>query len=201
MVPLISHHPIAPDDQIAEVTTYQGALSLHIYARGFLELATVAAHAALDHKTAIDAITPSIIYAIRHATELFLKHMIAQIEEEHEIVAEVTGKNGSMEEAGTNHHNLDRLWREHRSTVVDVLDYEADHAEHAGFERGAWLAEFDGIIDQVHQVDPDGQSLRYPASRRGEPNLEGRMAVSIAQLERFARHAEECFSRFDQRKC
>jgi hypothetical protein len=201
MIPLISHEAVTREDQIAEVTTYQGSLSLCIHAMGFLELSSIAARATLENKAAIDAITPSIIYGIRHATELFLKHIIEEISEKHRLVAQVPNKKGVITAARTDHHWVEQLWREHRSTIVEVLEYEADLGEHANFDRRAWLAEFDEIINQVHRVDPDGQSLRYPADKSGAPNLGGKMMVSVAQLEQFACHATECFIRFTERGC
>ena len=200
MRPLISSQPIDPNDQIAEVTTYQGSMSLHIHAMGFLEIARVMARAALEHQTAIDAITPSIIYAIRHAVELFLKGIVAEIKETHGATAQVS-KAGVMKDAETGHHCLQRLWSEHQGLIVEVLDYEASHDEHANFDRQAWLTGFGEIIDQIQQVDPDGQTLRYPADRKGTPKLGGKMIVSLGHLERFAQHTTECFSQFRDRTC
>lgn len=199
MVQLISNQPIGSNDQIANVTTYQGSTSLRIHAMGFLEIASVAARAALENKTAIDAITPSIIYAIRHAAELYLKAIIAEVKETHPETE--GGANKKKGKAETGHHGLQRLWSEHQALIVEVLDYEAAHDEHTHFDRQAWLADFSAIIDQLYAVDPDGQSLRYPANQKGVPNLGGTMPVSVGQLERFARHATAVFSSFDQRTC
>jgi len=201
VVQLISNQPIGPNDQIAEVTTYQGSMSLRIHAMGFLEIASVAARAALEHRTAIDAITPSIIYAIRHATELFLKAIIEEVKETHRVTAQALNKKGVMEDAETGHHWLQRLWTEHQGLIVEVLDYEAEHGEHANFDRRAWLADFGEIIDQIQRVDPDGQTLRYPTDRQRAPNLGGKMIVSLGHLDQFARHATDCFSQFRDRCC
>lgn len=190
MTPLIAAQPVNADDQIAVVTTYQGATSLRIHAMGFLEIASVAARAALERKTAIDAITPSIIYAIRHAAELFVKHVVTELAEKHRL--SVPAPKG---------HDLQGLLTDGRAHIESCLDYEAAHDEHTHFDRRVWLADFSAIIDQLHAVDPDGQSLRYPANRKGVPNLGGTMPVSVAQLERFARHATAVFSSFDQRAC
>jgi hypothetical protein len=197
MLSLISSQPLDLDDQLAEVTTYQGSTSVRIHAMGFLEIASVAARAALEHRTAIDAITPSIIYAIRHAAELFLKALIAEVKETHRVSAMVPNKQGVMVEAKTSGvHSLQDLWDVHGSTIVEVLDYEAGYGGHPNFDRRVWLADFREIIDQVHRVDPDGQTLRYPTDRQDAPNLGRRMVVSVGHLEQFARHATECFSQF-----
>src|SRR5690554_3395109 len=100
---LISNQPIGPGDQIAEVTTYQGSMSYRIHAMGFLEIATVAARAAREHQTSIDAITPSIIYAIRHAVELFLKSIIEEIREERRATAKTVNKSGVLKDVETGH--------------------------------------------------------------------------------------------------
>lgn len=187
---LISQQPVSPEDQIAVVTTYHGAMSLRIHAMGFLEIATVAARAALENRTAIDAITPSIIYAIRHAAELFVKHVITELSDQHG--ATVLAPHG---------HKLQDLFGGARRHIEDCLEYEAQHDEHSNFDRWKWLAEFSDIIDELHAVDPDGQTLRYPANRKGDPNLGGAMQVSVAQLEWFAHHVAECFSGFSERYC
>lgn len=202
MMPLIQSQPIYPNDQIAEVTTYQGSMSLRIHAMGFLEIASVAARAALEGRTAIDAITPSIIYAIRHAAELFLKGIVAEVKETYGVTAIVPNKHGVMGEAKTGGiHSFQKLWGMHRSTIVEVLDYEASHGKHPNFDHRRWLADFAEIIDQIHRVDPDGQTLRYPTDRQGTPNLGGKMLVSVGQLECFARHTTDCFARFRDRSC
>ncbi|MEK6701938.1 MAG: hypothetical protein AABZ53_06730 [Planctomycetota bacterium] len=200
MLPLISNQPLGRDDQIAEVTTHQGSMSLRIHAMGFLEIASVAARAALEHRTAIDAITPAIIYAIRHAAELFLKAIIQEVEETHRATAQMN-KKGVLEDAETGHHWLRRLCSEHQGLIVEVLDFEASHGEHTNFDRRSWLADFGEIIDQIQRLDPDGQTLRYPTDRQGKPNLGGKMIASVGHLEQFARSASECFSRFTERKC
>lgn len=192
--PFISHRSVCHGDQLATVTTYQGAMSLRIHAMGFLEIAAVAARASLEHKTAIDAIAPSIIYAVRHGTELFLKHVVAEL-------SEAYGSTPGEQNKRDTHHDLQKLWDDHRSMIVRALEYEANHAEHANFDRRAWLAEFGDIIGQVHQVDPDGQSVRYPTKLNGTENLGKKMVVSIEQLKRFADHAQACFSRFTERRC
>jgi hypothetical protein len=199
MIPLISHKTVTESDQIAEISTYQGAMSFHIYAMGFLEIAQVAARAALDNRTAIDAITPSIIYSIRHATELFLKHIIMEFNESHGVAAVKPDKNGVRLPAKIGVHGLMTLWRTHNETVVEALDYEADHDMHVNFDREAWLREFVWIIDQLHEIDSDGSTLRYPTDRYGTPNLDGKMAVSVAQLERFANQMAKCFFSFSER--
>jgi hypothetical protein len=190
MIPLISQQRVTTDDRVAEVTTYQGATSLQIHAMGFLEISIVAARAAMENRTAIDAITPSIIYATRHAAELFLKHVVTELSDKHGLSAPVTTG-----------HVLQELFTGWRAHIESCLDYEAEHDEHANFDRRAWLAEFCGIIRELHRVDPDGQTLRYPTDTKGAPNLGGKMLVSMGQLELFAHHAAECFSRFSERGC
>lgn len=134
---LISNQSTGASDQIAEVTTYQGSISLRIHAMGFMEIASVSARAALEGRTAIDAITPSIIYAIRHATELYLKSIIAEVKETHRSTVQTMDKKGVMVDIKTGHHEVLRLWSDHERLIVDVLDYEAANGEHANFDRRA----------------------------------------------------------------
>jgi hypothetical protein len=184
------NEPTGTSAQIAVVTTYQGATSLRVQAMGFLELAAVAASASLEHRTAIDAIATPILYAVRHATELFLKHVVTELAEKHRV-AIPTPKG----------HGLRLLLKDGRSHIESCLDSEAAHDEHCNFERRAWLAEFETIIDQLDKVDPDGQSLRYPTNQKGAANMDGTMHIDLAQLEQFIQHTAECFREFGERNC
>ncbi len=205
MVPLISHNSVTGGDQLAEITTYQGAMSFRIHAMGFIEIARVAAHAALENRTSIDAICPSIIYTTRHATELFLKHIIVEINEDYGVTTGDPDEDGKVLWTRIFKHDLMKLWDAHKGTIIEVLGYEAEHGEHPNFDHKAWLCEFIWIIDQLHEIDPDGCSLRYPVGKDKDgmptPNLGGKMVVSMAQLERFADHAAACFERFNSRNC
>lgn len=185
MSQLISNQPLDADDQIAWVTTYQGAMSLQIHAMGFLELASVGARAVLEKRVAIDAITPGILYAVRHATELFLKYVIVEMHEVH-----------GLGEALPEGHELQQLFQKHLPEIQICLDEEAQNGSHPNFDRNAWLKQLKKLISEVHQLDPDGQSARYPANREGEANLGGEMNVSVRGLELFANAATDCFTDF-----
>ncbi len=188
-VHLISPSPVTDDDQLAVVTTYQGSMSLRIHAMGFLEIAAIATRAAIENKTAIDSITPSIIYAIRHSVELFVKYLITDL-------AETYPEHVKKPE---NSHKLSKLIDDAKASIVLVLDYEAEHNEHLGFDYCEWLADLEGIVEQVNIIDPDGQTSRYPTNRKGNPNWTGEIMVSVEQLMRFVRHTSACFMSYIQR--
>jgi hypothetical protein len=182
-IPLISNNAVGNDDTVAVVTTYQGSLSLRIHAVGFLEIAGIG----LRNAVVIDAVLPSILYAIRHATELFLKYVIFELSETHE--------HGKTCPGG---HGLTKLFSDHKAMIEHALEIEAAQT---AFHYREWIQEFEAIISEVDGVDPDGQTLRYPIDRKGSANLDGTIHVSLRQVEIFARHAEACFTKFSMRNC
>jgi len=187
MCNLISSSPINEGDQIAVITTYYGPMSLHIHARGFLEIAIIAGKAGLEFGVSIDSITPGVMYAIRHATELFLKYVIAELSEQHGMNIKIP-----ME------HGMIKILHDHREDIKLAMEEES---RHSAFDYRAWMSTFEEIINQLHQVDPDGQTLRYPFNRHGTPNLGGQIQISLAQLLKFAQHVNACFDVFDERSC
>lgn len=115
MVHLISKSPVDRDDQIAEITTYQWPDILYIHARGFLEIATIAAERSLKEGAGIDAVAPAIMSAIRHAAELFLKYVIAELADRHEHDAE------RMRQG----HRVLELFRSELPNIKGALECEA----------------------------------------------------------------------------
>lgn len=71
-----------PNDNIAEITTYMGSHSLQSFAKGFLEIASIASEKAIENNCCIDLVMPAILYNIRHSVELFLKFVLSEIPED-----------------------------------------------------------------------------------------------------------------------
>lgn len=194
MPQLISSTAMDSDDQLVTIETYLGSVSLCSYARGFLELAQLSVRAGLESRTAVDAITPSILYTTRHAVELFLKHVVGEvleIRDEHEM---------PFVQRTLTHHKLKDIWREHSASVVELLEHEASHSEHNEFDWRKWAGEFEEVIGEVDRIDPNGQSLRYPATTKGSPNLGGVVVVSLRSLEQFVQRAHQLLEQFAHRK-
>ena len=187
MLHLISRSPISSDDQIAEIATYQWPDSLRIHAHGFLDIAIIAAERALKNGAAIDSLAPAIMYTIRHAAELFLKYVVAELADQHE-------NRVSMQQG----HRMLEILKSVRPNIEAALECEASHS---AFDWRAWLDTFESVLVEVDQVDPDGQGLRYPLQRNGSPNLGGTLQVSLRQLAMFAHAMDECFMRFVERGC
>ena len=93
-----------------------------------------------------------IAYLYRHAFELKLKDIIE------------LGVNGayysfeSVESLLTDEHNLCTLWKQARQTIK--LHWPEQDEE--------LLNLVGGIINQFHQVDPNGQRLRYATNKEGQ---------------------------------
>ncbi len=183
------------DQQFAHITTYQGAMSYRILAMGFLEMADVAVRSS----TAIDATTPAIMYAVRHAVELFVKHIGHDLRENH-----LQACSDFKVELGK--HPVRPLWDKVKPTLALVLNDEAEHAAHASFDRREWIEEVENIIHEVDAIDRDGILLRFPTSKdpstkADTPNFKGQLVVNTAQLTRFIQHVTDCFTRYTCREC
>lgn len=178
------------NDQIACVTTYQGSFSLWALSCGFLELARAGTDLAQNGRIAVDTTVPAIIYAVRHSAELFLKHIIADFNETHRLRLESPA-----------HHRLQDIFDGLRPSIENVLMYEREHAEHGKFDSATWLDDCAAIVAELHEIDPDGQSVRYPENLKGKANLNGQANINVTHLGRFIRRVEQCFVEFVERKC
>ena len=71
----------------------------------------------------------------------------------------------------------------------------------SGFQWREWLGRFEGLIRDVHEIDPDGQSIRYPSSLGMTPNQGGGYMISTKHLELCLSEARQVFGRYDERNC
>jgi hypothetical protein len=154
---------IWPNDNIAEITTYMGSYSLSGFADGFLEISEIAIEKARLNQCSIDTVMPAILYNIRHSVELFLKYMLSEIPD---------GSGGTIIASG---HDIKGIFANHKDDIQCYLEHECLASP---FSFNDWLKAFEEIINFVDAFDPDGQSMRYPADRKGNPNLGGKALVS-----------------------
>lgn len=181
---MISTSREASDDRFAHISTYWKPGSLETHALGFIDLAAVGArHSRLD-----DCAAPAIMYCIRHAVELFIKHAYQELRDAHNLPPqELVG------------HELVKRWHQIiRPLVLAALDQESENGGHANFSRSTWLAAIDDIVKQIDAVDPDGQTTRYPRDTTGNAHMgvEGTLDLNFSQLERFSIYVNDVFTQF-----
>lgn len=93
-----------------------------------------------------------IIYLYRHATELILKDIVRQ-SQHLGLIGRTEAKKALVG------HALYPLWNLAKVAIADL----------PGSQEDVQAAE--GLISELHQADPDGQSLRYETNRSGTPNV------------------------------
>ncbi len=158
---------IWPDDNIAEIATGLGSASLLNYSVGFLEVAEVACARARLGASPADIVMPAILYNICHSVELFLKHILCEIEEIHRTDVRRTG------------HKISSLFNKHRDLIENYLEAEGLTT---AFPYRRWLTEFGELVDFVGAFDWDGQTARYPADLKDAPNWNGKALVSTSDV-------------------
>lgn len=185
---IISPMPENPSDFIAEVHTYMGEASLHLYAMGFLELAEIAVDRAVQNRCSIDAVMPAVLYSVRHSVELFLKHVILHLE--------IEDKNGKK--ANPKGHKLFELYKEYQGEIALYLEKDP---QRTAFGYRGWMVRFEEIVKAVDEIDSDGQTLRYPANTAGQPNLDCKFSVSTTNLKKCIAQIRKTFEEFNERNC
>ena len=172
---------IWPNDNLAEITTYMGSYSMRGYANGFLEIASIASEKAIENNCAIDTIMPAILYNIRHSVELFLKSVLSEIPD------------GSGKKIAAEGHQLKVIFNKYKNEIMMFLECEYDSSH---FSYKEWLTEFEHIVDMIDAFDSDGQTMRYPTDKKGNPNLGGTAIVSTGKVMRLIEYIRSCFDEY-----
>lgn len=93
-----------------------------------------------------------ILYLYRHATELLLKDIIRE-------GVRLGVLNADEVEQPLNEHALYRLWNLAKRAISELPGPKED------------VQAAEGLISELHQADPDGQSLRYDRDKLGKTNV------------------------------
>lgn len=182
---IITSDPVDDSDFVAVVETYMGSASLRVFAWGFLEMAEIATERAARNSCAIDAVIPAILYSLRHSVELFLKYLIY----DRKVIDAATPING---------HNVRVILDKHQAEIR--LSFECEMFS-TGFDWRQWCEDLGSLIDAVHELDGDGQTVRYPASRDLVPNMRGQYQVSTKNLAACLTEIRSVFNTYDMRDC
>lgn len=181
---IITDTQIDASDFVAEVPTYMGDASLHLFAMGFLEIAEISAESAVRNKCSIDAVIPATLYSFRQSVELFLKYVLYDLR----VVEDSTPLNG---------HKLSHIFEEHKSMLTTALECEPA----SGFHWREWLSRFASLVNAVDELDPDGQAIRYPSNTALEPNQGGGYLISTKHLAYSLATVRLLYQEYDERNC
>lgn len=181
---IITASPIDDSDFIADVATYMGDVSLHVFAMGFLEMAEIATELAVKNRCSIDAVIPATLYSLRHSVELFLKYVLYDLR----VVNEKDPIFG---------HDVKALFAKHREAITIALECEPE----TGFHWRDWMSRFESLLESVHELDPDGQSVRYPSAGDLVANQGGGYSISTKHLASCLSGVRAIFHEYDERNC
>lgn len=124
------------------------------YRQGYRTAALSLAMQASQDSSLLDVYSYPFVFLYRHYTELTLK----------EIIFTATGLLEKKEYP--NGHSVKALWNKLRPLLKEVCE----HVNHASFP----VEDIEGIeayIDQIHQIDEDGQRFRYPWTSDNQRSL------------------------------
>ena len=173
---------IWPNDNIAEITTYMGSCSLQGYAKGFLEIASIAIEKTIENNSCLDLVMPAILYNIRHSLELFLKFVLSEI---------LKGFNDNTIVEG---HKIKDIFDKYEDQIKLYFECNSSH-----FSYREWLNKFKIIVNKVNAFDPDGQTMRYPTTKIGVPNLSGKVIVSGNYVLCLTKYIQSCYDDYSER--
>jgi hypothetical protein len=137
------------------------------YVEGFLEGAEHLAEGLAKKDLPPDIIVYGALYLYRHGLELGLKALLATYHYiEHNADKSFEG------------HVLKDLWETLRPQLkpIDRIHEEADFFESEAVE---YIGE---CVKVLHNVDPDGQSIRYGENRKGQLNMKHVVTVNLDVL-------------------
>lgn len=179
---LIHANPVDDSDFVAEVSTYMGASSLHLFAMGFLELAEISSQQATRNQCSIDAVIPAVLYSMRHSVELFIKYLVCDLR--------VTPNGWPVPG-----HRVKDLFAAHKPMLETALECERT----SGFNWRDWLSRFESVVHAVHEIDPNGQAIRYPTDLQLVAHQGGGYKVSTKHLASCLAIVRLLFHEYDER--
>jgi hypothetical protein len=143
-----------------------GFVDSRSYGDGFAEAVDLLTHAleSDDHRGQLDTLIYPICFCARHHVELFLKEQIEAIEK-------MRGVRPDLSVSGT--HDLSNLW-DALVKVAGLTDSRFD----------APLVQMKSTISDIAQIDPTGQTFRYPANTESAKHLVQTPVINVPTLRR-----------------
>jgi hypothetical protein len=130
-----------------------------------------------------------MLSTFRHSFELFVKfvvHDLNLVDQASKEEADLLGR-----------HDVLAILERYRERIGLALECERSPR----LSRCEWLADMDRWAQAFHDVDPDGQSIRYPADRRQKPNRGGGYAVGMRHLASCLARVRLLYDDYLQRAC
>jgi len=149
-----------------------GSPSYRTYAKGFANAAVILINDAIVTRDVDQQIYP-ICFNMRHAVELSLKYQILMLES---IRSE--SSIGQFDSAGS--HDVGNIW-----------EYCKKSAKLKDKRFGNLLNGLDGYIKDIAEIDPTGQTFRYPLNKESIKHLVDVSVISIVRLKRKFEHLIE----------
>lgn len=149
-----------------------GFVDKQTYSIGFAEAVDILSSAleAMDKRANLDTLIYPICFCARHHVELFLKAQIDQIAEMRGLAPKLPGKQ-AVSVSST--HDLGNLW-----TVFASIALATDrrYTQH--------VAEIEEFIQDIAQIDPTGQTFRYPTDTESVKHLVATPVINVPSLRR-----------------
>lgn len=140
----------------------RGAGARALYAAGFFDAGDLLATTMVANRAPVDTCIYPLLFLYRHAVELAVKQIAADISALLGIAAPAPGQ-----------HNPQVYWQWLRPHL-DGFDLVG-----RGDRDAVTLDEVDDIVTDLVAVDPDGQAGRYDVTSRGMPTLDGFGSINI----------------------
>jgi hypothetical protein len=137
-----------------------GPYDLYDYAWGYFEGTRLLLTDAKVPGATIDVLVYPICFNFRHAVELYVKYIIADL-------SRVQGT-GRQYQPG---HSLLRNWKKAKR-LLKAIDHATEEA-----------ALFEEVVRHIEEVDPTGQTFRYPESIKYDQHLKDWPSINLAVLE------------------
>lgn len=148
-----------------------GPYDLRAYSEGYFIAARRLADGLVDDRSRIDLVIYPLVYCFRHAVELSLKHLCT-----------VVPRAFSDRPIVSSTHKLLDNWR----TLKGYLKRES------AFDADA-IGIVDKVIDDLVEMDPNGEAFRFPEARNGVRFLEDTSLINVRVLAEHLASVEETF--------
>ncbi|MEW7850514.1 hypothetical protein AB2N08_17630 [Massilia aurea] len=149
-----------------------GFVDKQTYSIGFAEAVDILTSAleAMDERANLDTLIYPICFCARHHVELFLKAQIDQIAGMRGLTPKLPGKQGA---SVSSTHDLGNLWTVFASLAVAT---DRRYIQH--------VAEIEEFVQDIAQIDPTGQTFRYPTDTESVKHLIATPVINVLSLRR-----------------
>ncbi len=131
-----------------------GPYDLHDYANGYFDSGEILIERIRENESRVDILVYPLVFTYRHALELSIKYLA-------ERLPPLFGVSVKIEST----HNLTDNWDKVRVFMERFLEVSEDES---GKEH---IQMVDQVVKDFVQIDPFGQTFRFPETKGGKPHL------------------------------